>query len=208
MSLKDRIKGSPKLKRVVYSLMMSSKWKRPRLWLRLAKPFYTKIGKNSAISNKARWDCGPFHPFVMGDNSIIPDQTTLNNQLGEIIIGDHVMVGLNNTLMGPIEIQDHVWLAQNVVLAGLHHIYDDADHISEFQGDIVGKIVIEHNVWIAANTVITQGVTIGHNSVVGANSVVTSDLPPYTLSAGSPARPIKTYNKETKKWEKIKQHTK
>lgn len=203
MSLKEKITSNPRLKKFIYWVMMNPKWKRPRLWLRLAKPFYTDIGKKSVISRKARWDCGPFHPFKIGANSIIPDHTTLNNQVGEISIGNHVMIGLNNTLMGPIEIQDHVWLAQNVVLAGLHHVYDDAERICEFQGDIVEKIVIEHNVWIAANTVITQGVTIGHNSVVGANSVVTQSLPPYTLSAGSPAKPIKRYNKETEKWEKI-----
>lgn len=184
--------------------MMNPKWRRPRRWLRLAKRFYITTGKNSVISNKTRWDCGPFHPFTMGHDSVIPDLVTLNNQVGEINIGNHVLVGLNNTLIGPLEIQDNVWLAQNVVVTGVHHIYDDAERICEFQGDITGKIVIGHNVMVAANTVITQGVTIGHNSIVAANSVVTSDLPPYTVSAGSPARPIKTFNKETKKWEKIK----
>lgn len=204
MNVKDRITSNSKLKKTAYWLLMSPKWQRPRIWVRFAKRFYTTIGKHSVISRKVRWDCGPFHPFIVGNNSIIPDLTTLNNQVGEIKIGSHVMIGLNNTIMGPVEIQDHVWLAQNVVLAGLHHIYDDAERICEFQGDIIGKILIEHNVWIAANTVITQGVTIGHNSVVGANSVVTQDLPPYTLSVGSPAKPIKKFNKETKKWEKIK----
>ena len=204
MSLKEKITSNPNLKKTVYWMMMSPKWRRPRTWLRLMKGFYIKKGKNSVISNKARWDCGPFHPFIMGDSSVIPDLVTLNNQVGEIIIGNHVLVGLNNTIIGPIEIQDDVWLSQNIVATGVHHIYDDAERICEFQGDITGKIIIEHNVMVAANTVITHGVTIGHNSIIAANSVVTQDLPPYTLSAGSPARPIKTFNKATKKWEKIK----
>ena len=32
--------------------------------------------------------------------------------------------------------------------------------------------------------------TIGERCVIGANSVVTSDLPPGTIAAGVPARPI------------------
>jgi len=36
--------------------------------------------------------------------------------------------------------------------------------------------------------VVTSGVTIGERCVVGANSVVTSDLAPFSLAAGAPAR--------------------
>jgi acetyltransferase-like isoleucine patch superfamily enzyme len=40
--------------------------------------------------------------------------------------------------------------------------------------------------------VITSGVTIGERSVIGANSVVTSDIPPFSIAAGSPARVLRT----------------
>jgi serine acetyltransferase len=36
------------------------------------------------------------------------------------------------------------------------------------------------------------GVKIGPNSIVGVNSVVTTDVPPATVVAGTPARPICT----------------
>jgi acetyltransferase-like isoleucine patch superfamily enzyme len=39
--------------------------------------------------------------------------------------------------------------------------------------------------------VITSGVTVGNRCVIGANSVVTSDLPPYSIAAGSPARVLR-----------------
>jgi acetyltransferase-like isoleucine patch superfamily enzyme len=35
-------------------------------------------------------------------------------------------------------------------------------------------------------------VTIGERCVVGVNSVVTADLPPRSIAAGAPARPIGT----------------
>jgi len=48
------------------------------------------------------------------------------------------------------------------------------------------------NVWIGFDVCVLPGVTIGEGSVVGARSVVAEDVPPYTIVAGNPARPIRT----------------
>ncbi|TQN41503.1 succinyltransferase-like protein [Blastococcus colisei] len=45
-------------------------------------------------------------------------------------------------------------------------------------------------VFVGANAVVNMGVTIGDHSVVGAGAVVSRDVPPYTVVAGVPARPI------------------
>jgi acetyltransferase-like isoleucine patch superfamily enzyme len=37
-------------------------------------------------------------------------------------------------------------------------------------------------------------VTIGERGYVAANAVVTKDVEPWTLVAGNPAKPIKTWN--------------
>jgi acetyltransferase-like isoleucine patch superfamily enzyme len=39
---------------------------------------------------------------------------------------------------------------------------------------------------------VTSGVTIGERCVIGANSVVTSDIPPFSVAAGVPARVLRT----------------
>ena len=64
-------------------------------------------------------------------------------------------------------------------------------------------IKIERNVWIGEFVSILQGVTVGEGSIIGTMSVVTKDIPPYTIVVGSPAKPIKRYNFETKKWDTI-----
>ena len=52
-------------------------------------------------------------------------------------------------------------------------------------------IMIGDNVWIGAAAVILPGVTIGNDSIVAAGAVVSRDVPPRTLVAGVPARPIR-----------------
>jgi len=49
---------------------------------------------------------------------------------------------------------------------------------------------------VGANAVILPGVTVGEGAVVGANSLVTRDCEPWTIYAGSPAKPIKQRRKE------------
>ena len=50
---------------------------------------------------------------------------------------------------------------------------------------------IGNRAWIGFNVIILKGVNIGEGAVVGAGAVVTRDVPPYTVVAGNPARPIR-----------------
>lgn len=53
------------------------------------------------------------------------------------------------------------------------------------------KTMIGHDVWVGDNALIKQGVTIGTGAVVGMGSVVTSNVEPYSIVAGNPARLIR-----------------
>ena len=44
--------------------------------------------------------------------------------------------------------------------------------------------------WIGQDSFIMKGVTIGEGSIIGVNSVVTSDIPPYCVAMGNPARVV------------------
>jgi acetyltransferase-like isoleucine patch superfamily enzyme len=57
--------------------------------------------------------------------------------------------------------------------------------------DTADPVVIHDFVWIGANSTILQGVEIGEGAVIAAGSVVASNVSPYTVVAGCPARFIK-----------------
>lgn len=54
-----------------------------------------------------------------------------------------------------------------------------------------GDIVIGNDVWIGQNAVILPGVHIGDGAIIGANSVVGSDVEPYTIVVGNPAKMLR-----------------
>ena len=52
-------------------------------------------------------------------------------------------------------------------------------------------LAIGSDVWIGFRATILGPVTIGHGAVVGAGAVVASDVPPYAVVAGNPARVLR-----------------
>jgi acetyltransferase-like isoleucine patch superfamily enzyme len=56
-----------------------------------------------------------------------------------------------------------------------------------------GKVKIMDGAHIGIGAILMPGVTIGEGAVIGAGSVVTKDVPPYTVSAGVPAKVIKSF---------------
>lgn len=59
---------------------------------------------------------------------------------------------------------------------------------------------IEDFVFVGMSSIILCGIKVGQGSIVGAGAVVTKDVPPYSLVVGNPARVIKCYDFESKKW--------
>jgi virginiamycin A acetyltransferase len=55
-----------------------------------------------------------------------------------------------------------------------------------------GDTVVGSDVWIGYSALVLPGVTIGHGAVIAAASVVASDVPPYAVVAGNPARVVRT----------------
>lgn len=202
--LVEKIKSNNLLKRIAHWCLIPSNEYRPRLWVKLfINPFKHKKGKGSKIYSRTRMDVLPFNRFQIGNFSTIEDFSTINNGVGDVIIGDNSIIGISNVIIGPVEIGSNVMLAQNIVVSGLNHGYEHINIPPKDQKVTTSSIKISDNVWIGANCVITAGVTIGKHSVIGAGSIVTKEIPDYAVAVGNPARVIKKYNFETKNWEKV-----
>lgn len=200
--IKERLKSSESLKRFVLFLIVSPYSARPRFWVRwFVNPLIQK--RKGVIRWSARLDLFPFNKFELGKRSFIEDFATVNNGVGDLIIGERSRVGIGCTIIGPVTIGNDVMLAQNIVVSGLNHNYEDVSCTIHEQGVSKLPIIIEDDVWIGANSVITAGVTIGTHSVVAGGSVVTKSIPPYSVWGGTPAKPLKRYDFERKEWVRV-----
>lgn len=204
MSIKERINSNPRIKACVLWAISSKQTPRPRFWVRVfINPFIHHRGKGTVIRRRTRIDVFPWNKFTLGKHTTIEDFATINNGVGQVLIGDDCLIGLGNTVIGPVTIGNSVITGQNVVLSGLNHRYEDVTVPIRAQPVMASEIRIEDEVWIGANASVVAGVTIGKHSVIAAGAVVTKNVPPYCVVAGNPAKIIKQYNRETGRWEKV-----
>lgn len=59
-----------------------------------------------------------------------------------------------------------------------------------------GDLVVGNDVWIGTDATLMPGVKVGDGAVVAAKSVVASDVPPYAIVAGNPARVVRLRHSE------------
>ena len=88
----------------------------------------------------------------------------------------------------------------------LDHDHDFGDPFDPYrarEGVVAAPTVIEDGAFLGERVAVLKGVRIGNGSVIGANSVVCSDIPPLTMAAGMPARPLRRWNESTRAWERI-----
>ncbi|MDC0947209.1 acyltransferase [Nitrospinaceae bacterium] len=110
----------------------------------------------------------------------------------DVAINSNVQIGASDG--GKIIIGDRVLIGPNVVLRASDHIYGRIDVPIRDQGHTGGEIIIENDVWICANVVVTKNVRIGAHSIIAAGSVVTSNVEPYSVFAGVPAKLLRKRN--------------
>lgn len=54
-----------------------------------------------------------------------------------------------------------------------------------------GDTVIGNDVWIGYDALIMPGISIGDGAIISSRSVVVTDVPPYAVAGGNPARVLK-----------------
>lgn len=146
----------------------------------------------------------------IGDYSIILEKTWLeaNPLTGEdkaqLKIGNHCTIGHFNEIYATksIVIEDYVLTADRVYISDNLHRYENIN-IPIIKQSIkqIGTVRIGEGSWLGVGVAVI-GANIGKHCVIGANAVVTKDIPDYCVAVGIPAKIIKRYNFETKKWER------
>jgi putative colanic acid biosynthesis acetyltransferase WcaF len=148
--------------RTIWKLCWSRiNWLRPFILRIFGAKVDPKVGIKGSVWVEMPWD------MSMGEFGTLGPRVTLYN-LGGVSIGHHTV------------------LSQDVYVCGGTHDYTDPRCPL-----IRTKIVIGNYVWIAAGAFIGPGVTIGDGAVIGARAVVISDVPPWTVVAGNPAKVVK-----------------
>ena len=193
-NIRQKLKGSPRMKQWLDWLIMNPRDARPRWYIRILAPLYQHRGRGSKIYHSVRMDTPPYRRFSLGRKSVVESFSCINNAVGDIVIGDHTRIGLHNTIIGPVTIGSHVNLAQNITVTALNHNFDDATRRIDQQGVSTQPVTIADDVWIGAGAVVLPGVTIGRHSVVAAGAVVTRDVPDGCVVGGVPAKIIKHIN--------------
>ena len=163
---------------------------------------YIKYGKNFTTGVGCRIEAYNF-------NNRISD-----GKNPQLIIGNNVQINdyVHLSCAESVIIEDNVLIASKVYVSDLNHgnysslknpEHSCPDEIVKERKIFTKPVKISQNAWLGENVAVLSGVTIGKNSIIGANSVVSKNIPENCIAVGNPAKVIKKYNFETKRWDKI-----
>jgi acetyltransferase-like isoleucine patch superfamily enzyme len=148
--------------------------------------FRIRIGSNVAIGS--------------GSWLNVNDRTSPSDGL---VIGDNCFIGKRNffTVGRSIILRDYCLTALNCAFIGSAHRYDDP-----MSAYMTTGVTLDADIYVGANCFFGYGsqvigqVRIGHGCVIGAGALIRSDVPPFSLVVGNPARVIKRYDFSSMQW--------
>jgi acetyltransferase-like isoleucine patch superfamily enzyme len=151
---------------------------------RSTRPNAVRIGRGASVYLGVMFDLEPDAQLSIGDFSLLNGSRLICDR--EITIGRFCLISWNTVLMDTRRVDRHPDTRRAALRAAAHS--PGRAFTSAVPGD---PIAIGDGVWIGFDSCILPGVRIGDGAIVGARSVVTSDVPPYTIVAGNPARVIR-----------------
>jgi UDP-2-acetamido-3-amino-2,3-dideoxy-glucuronate N-acetyltransferase len=120
--------------------------------------------------------------------SVIGDECTIgqNVMIGpRVRIGNRVKIQNNVSVYEGVDIEDEVFCGPSMVFT---NVVTPRSGTPRNRPEDFAKTVVRRGATLGANCTIVCGHTIGEFAFVGAGSVVTTDVPPYALAYGNPAR--------------------
>ena len=164
----------------------------------LTAPVYlrgvTRVGAGVRTLGRPRID--NLGQMTIGDDTLLRSINVpvelATGAAGTLEIGREVRLdyGVSIGAMGSVRIGDRVRIGPYAMILDteFHDLYDRSTMPTP------RPVVIEHDAQIGAKASIMPGVTLGAFSIVSTSAVVTSDVAPYTVVAGVPAREVRKVN--------------
>jgi len=175
-------------------------------WLRrvficepLFKAYCAQCGKGVHTGVFLHWIQGK-GDLIVGDDVLLDGKSTLAfaarfSERPTLRIGNRTIISHNCifTVAQEVSIGSDCMIASDVfIFDSSGHPADPAARLAKLPPapEEIRPVTIGNNVWIGRRATIFPGVTLGEGCVVSSGAVVTSDVPPYTLVAGNPARRV------------------
>jgi acetyltransferase-like isoleucine patch superfamily enzyme len=151
--------------------------------------------------------------IALGDRVTVDRDAWLHVQHGfaegvRLRVGDDSYVGMRACITAARRVELGAWsyVAHHTYITDHNHAYADPTRPIAHQGLATpGFVVIGRSVWVGVGAALigAHGLTIGDNAVIGANAVVIEDVPPATVVAGNPARPVRRFDFERGEWVRV-----
>jgi len=151
-----------------------------------------KSNSKLTIEDGCIMDCDVFFEkenaeLHIGNNTFIGGSRLLCSK--KIMIGNDVLISFDTTIVDHDSHSIFFKHRKNDVTNWFQN-KKDWTHVNR------QPVIIKDKAWIGMHSIILKGVTIGEGAIVGAGSVVTSDVPPWTIVAGNPARIIRELSED------------
>jgi len=141
------------------------------------------LGEGSGCYEQSSFIVSPRGKVTIGKFSILNGSTILCKE--KVEIGNHCMLAWGTVITdtwlttGPLSLEQR----QGMLLAAAK----DSRRSFPFFGTAL-PVILEDNCWVGFDAVILPGVRLGRGCIVGCKSIVVTDIPPYSIVVGNPAR--------------------
>lgn len=155
--------------------------------MHLTNPKYISIGERVKIGPYSRLEVTNYTDTYLGTIITIGDGTSIEHAV-------HVYGTIG------LKIGSNCMIASGCMITDNNHGINLEDGIYKNQKLTSECVQIGNNCWLGENVCVLPGVSIGDNCIIGCNSVVAHSIPEYSIAVGSPARVIKKYDQQIRKW--------
>ncbi len=185
-----------------------TKWLNGHWFMLTNRKSFNYFGKNACVLNPLKVD--GLESITISDFVTVHEGTwlaakPLTGSKAELIIEEGAVLGHYNHIYATqsIIIGKNVLTADKVYISDNLHNYENVDIPVLKQGIKQCQTVeIGEGSWLGENVCVI-GSSIGKHCIIGANSVVTHNIPDFSLAVGAPAKVIKRFDFQLKKWTKM-----